>query len=185
MPLCNKFFILLQTCASFVLSRLPSLCLQQFTPPRLGPGSAWNEPTFACRTSHVIRPSVDQFPWSGDTLTSDIPSGETLLRVDLSQNVAAAIFSSASRTNHALHSTSLFDYKVRTMKAVPPCNIPFTGPSCLGSADVEKRCLLSLYQCCQYSTEQCVRSWRECSKMLQQRTRVNLALRRGRSVTLS
>jgi len=32
----------------------------QFTPPRLGFDFPWNEPAFACRGSHVIRPQLDQ-----------------------------------------------------------------------------------------------------------------------------
>jgi len=42
-----------------IFSTLQSLPLQ-FTPPRLGLNFPWNEPTFACRGSHVIRPQFDE-----------------------------------------------------------------------------------------------------------------------------
>jgi len=59
--------------------------------------ASWDEPAFACRGSHDIRPQFDQ-SWSGDSLSTAIKSGETLHRLDLPQKIAAAILCSASRT---------------------------------------------------------------------------------------
>jgi len=42
-----------------IFSTLKSLPLQ-FTPPRLGLNFPWNEPVFACRGSHVIRPQFNE-----------------------------------------------------------------------------------------------------------------------------
>jgi len=68
----------------------------QFTAPHLGQDFPWNEPTFAVCAPHVIRPSVNQSLGWETPVTTAILSGKTLVRLDLSQDVAAAILCSAS-----------------------------------------------------------------------------------------
>jgi len=152
----------------------------QFTPPRSGRDFSWNEPTFACRDFHVIRPYFGQF-LGRETICTHCYSqwGVSSPCLDLSQNVAAAILCSSSRREYALHSTSSFNYKYKMWKQ---CHLVTFSPTALLDWDYLKLWKVPVPYTCNSAVQDSIANIRHSSlflekswKMLQQRTWVNFA----------
>jgi len=159
---------------------------------------------FACRSSHVIRPQFDEV-FRRETIvrstkqqqqqqrqqqqkrTHCIQRGDSAPRLDLPQKSPLSYFVPRREQTRLFTARLRLATNVRTVKASHLANFSSKVPPWLGSADVEKRCLLPYTSTAAIRLpiyDRAVYSHRECWEMLQERTWVHFA-QRGRSVFLA